>query len=84
MYYIGLDVHKKTISYCVKGAAGCVHQEGRIGPAFRNFRGGGPRNGLPARLNVPVAGYWFSIGPQSVGSGAFYIRRIPSALRSFA
>ena len=22
MYYIGLDVHKKTISYCVKDAAG--------------------------------------------------------------
>ncbi|MGA7312545.1 MAG: hypothetical protein WBX22_01120 [Silvibacterium sp.] len=31
MYYIGLDVHKKTISYCVKDAAGRVHQEGRIG-----------------------------------------------------
>jgi transposase len=31
MYYIGLDVHKKTISYCVKDAAGCVHQQGRIG-----------------------------------------------------
>jgi hypothetical protein len=24
MYYIGLDVHKRTISYCVKDAAGCV------------------------------------------------------------
>jgi hypothetical protein len=23
-YYIGLDVHKKTISFCVKDAAGCV------------------------------------------------------------
>jgi len=22
MYYIGLDVHKRTISYCVKGASG--------------------------------------------------------------
>jgi len=22
MYYIGLDVHKKTISYCVKDASG--------------------------------------------------------------
>jgi transposase len=29
MYYIGLDVHKKTISYCVKDAAGCVHREGK-------------------------------------------------------
>jgi hypothetical protein len=31
MYYIGLDVHKKTISYCVKDPAGCVHREGKIG-----------------------------------------------------
>ena len=31
MYYIGLDVHKKTISYCVKDASGQVHQEGKIG-----------------------------------------------------
>src|ERR1700728_3687204 len=31
MYYIGLDVHKKTISFCVKDAAGCVHREGKIG-----------------------------------------------------
>ena len=31
MYYIGLDVHKKTISCCVKDAAGHVHQEGKIG-----------------------------------------------------
>ena len=30
MYFIGLDVHKKTISYCVKHAAGRVHQEGKI------------------------------------------------------
>jgi len=31
MYFIGLDIHKKTISYCVKDAAGRVHQEGKIG-----------------------------------------------------
>lgn len=30
MYYIGLDVHKKTISYCVKDAAGHVYREGKI------------------------------------------------------
>jgi transposase len=29
-YYIGLDVHKKTISYCVKDASGHVCQEGRV------------------------------------------------------
>ena len=28
MYFIGLDVHKKTISYCVKDGAGKIHQEG--------------------------------------------------------
>jgi transposase len=31
MYFIGLDIHKKTISYCVKDAASRVHQEGKIG-----------------------------------------------------
>ena len=31
MYFIGLDVHKKTISYCVKDAAGQVLQEGKVG-----------------------------------------------------
>src|SRR5271157_2612214 len=34
MYYIGLDVHKKTISYCVKDASGRIHAEGKI-PARR-------------------------------------------------
>ena len=28
MYFIGLDIHKKTISYCVKDAAGHVYQDG--------------------------------------------------------
>src|SRR5262249_6477302 len=31
MYYIGLDVHKKTISYCVKDASEQIHRDGRIG-----------------------------------------------------
>ncbi len=31
MYYIGLDVHNKTISYCVKDASGQVLQEGKTG-----------------------------------------------------
>lgn len=34
MYYIGLDVHKKTISYCIKDGSGKIHSEGRI-PATR-------------------------------------------------
>src|SRR3982074_2206632 len=27
MYYIGLDVHKRTISYCVKDGGGTIHAE---------------------------------------------------------
>jgi len=37
MYYIGLDVHKKTISCCVKDAAGHVHREGKIGSTRREL-----------------------------------------------
>ena len=31
MHYIGLDVHKKTISYCVKDVSGRICQEGKVG-----------------------------------------------------
>lgn len=34
MHYIGLDVHKRTISYCVKEGSGQIHAEGTI-PATR-------------------------------------------------
>jgi hypothetical protein len=34
MYYVGLDVHKKTISYSVKDGGGCIHSEATI-PATR-------------------------------------------------
>src|ERR1700741_3643591 len=37
MYFIGLDVHKKTISFCVKDAAGRVHQEGKVGSTRREL-----------------------------------------------
>ena len=37
MYYIGVDVHKRTISYCVKDAAGHVHREGKIGSTRREL-----------------------------------------------
>jgi hypothetical protein len=30
MYYIGLDVHKRKISYCVKDGNGQIHAEGSI------------------------------------------------------
>ena len=34
MYYIGLDVHKRKISYCVKDRSGQFHSEGAL-PATR-------------------------------------------------
>jgi transposase len=37
VYFIGLDVHKKTISYCVKDAAGRVHQEGKVAATRRDL-----------------------------------------------
>src|SRR6201986_1946263 len=37
MYYIGMDVHKKTISYCVKDATGHVRREGKIGSTRREL-----------------------------------------------
>jgi len=30
MHYVGLDIHKKTISYCVKLADGTIVKEGNI------------------------------------------------------
>jgi transposase len=30
MYYIGLDVHKRTIRYCVKDASGRIYAEGSL------------------------------------------------------
>jgi len=37
MYYIGLDIHKRTISFCVKDASGHVHSEGKIGSTRREL-----------------------------------------------
>lgn len=39
MYYIGLDVHKKTISYCIKDAGGQVQREGTIGATRPELEG---------------------------------------------
>ena len=30
LYYIGLDIHKKTISYCVKQVDGKIMQQGKL------------------------------------------------------
>ena len=30
LYYVGLDIHKKTIAYCVKQADGTIVDEGTL------------------------------------------------------
>ena len=37
MYYVGLDIHKKTISYCIKDASGPIHSEGKVGATAREL-----------------------------------------------
>ena len=39
MNYIGLDIHKKTISYGVKDVSGRIHQEGKVGSTRRELDG---------------------------------------------
>lgn len=45
MDYIGLDVHKRTISYCVKDGSGTIYAEGTI-----------PATPVPP----PLSGSWIS------------------------
>jgi transposase len=37
MYYIGLDVHKKTIRFCIKDASGQIHAQGKIPSTRRDL-----------------------------------------------
>jgi hypothetical protein len=37
VYYIGLDAHKRIISYCVKDNSGKIHSEGSL-PSTRSDR----------------------------------------------
>ena len=52
MHYIGLDVHKRTISYCVKDASGRIQSEGTIPAKHSIMRsgGGGTNAAFPGRL----------------------------------
>ncbi len=42
MYYIGLDVHKRKISYCVKDSSGKIHTEESIPPRHVHSIHGSP------------------------------------------
>jgi hypothetical protein len=51
MYYIGLDVHKKTISYCGKDVSGRIQQEGKVGSTRRELDGWMPDGGKTWEVN---------------------------------
>ena len=52
MYYIGLDVHKKTISYCVKDASGRIQRHGTIAATRSELDSW--MNGLPQPWTVAM------------------------------
>jgi hypothetical protein len=49
MYYIGLDVHKQKISYCVKDSSGKIYAEGWIFSARSRDGSDCPVSRLPGR-----------------------------------
>jgi hypothetical protein len=49
MYYIGLDVHKRKISYCVKDGSGQIHAEGSISATGLDLDTGCARSGAVER-----------------------------------
>jgi len=69
MYYIGLDVHKKTISYAIKLADGTVHREGIVN-ATR-----GALDEWIARLPQP----WTAAMEATLFSGWIYDHLLPHA-----
>src|SRR6266487_5463889 len=69
MYYSGIDVHKKTISYCVKDASGQVHQEGKVGAT---------RTGLDSWMKT-LPKPWTAAMEASIFTGWVYDHLVPHA-----
>ena len=60
MHYLGLDIHKKTISYCLREADGTISQEGTIAatrPALAILMEGLPRPWVAA-LEATMFSAW--------------------------
>jgi transposase len=61
IHYIGFDVHKKTISFCVKTADGQIVEEGRLQAErteLRRWAEGQNEPGMaPWKLRSSVPGY---------------------------
>ena len=61
LYFIGLDVHKKTISFCVKDAASRVYQEGKVAATRRDqWNARSPERDLRPRFSLDRRLTWTS------------------------
>ena len=47
LYYIGLDIHKKTIAYCVKRIDGTIVRQGTVAADRKSFESMAVRIALP-------------------------------------
>jgi transposase len=70
MYYIGLDIHKKTISYCVKKVDGIVVQQGKIAAE---------RKALKRWMSV-LPGPWYGAMEATIFTGWVYDFLKPHAM----
>jgi transposase len=71
MYYIGLDVHKKTISYCIKTSSGTIEREGKF--ASR-------RQGLDCWLKT-LPQPWSAAMEATIFTGWIYDHLLPHAVQ---
>ena len=69
MNYIGLDVRKKAISYCVKDASGRIEQEGKVGSTRREL------DGWMKTLHQP----WAVAMEETIFTGWIYDHLLPHA-----
>jgi transposase len=72
VYYIGLDVHKKTIRYCVKDASGQIHRQGTMGAT---------RNELDTRMII-LPQPWTVAMEATIFTGWIYHHLLPHAAQA--
>jgi transposase len=82
LYYVGLDIHKRTINYCVKDQLGEIVREGRIGASRPELEQWGrelPNNWVGAMEATLFTGWIYD---QLTGQGAQVKVADPSMLKA--
>jgi hypothetical protein len=87
-HYIGFDVHKKTINYCVKMADGQIVEEGRLRATHEALRKWAGRRPEPWRgtMEATLFSGWIYDTLKPFAAGAHGIDNCPNdaAIRSIA